>query len=150
MGSHWEGTIALGELQDLPPELQSQAQVPIQVDLNCLVDEGGFCVVKGEITVDLTLVCQRCMKPLEYKLNTQFVVSPVENDEDAKQLPEQYEPLMVSDGEINLATWIAEELYLALPFAPRHDYPCESLLTNNGKDEEIPVKPESPFAILKK
>lgn len=148
-GSTWQGTITLGDIQDLAPELQAQSAVPISVQLAFTVDEGGFCVIKGDLDVTLQLTCQRCLKPLSYPLNSEFIVSPVESDAAAKDIPEQYEPLLVADGEINLASWIAEELYLALPFAPRHEPACLSYSASSTGDEVQEAKKPSPFAVLK-
>lgn len=143
-GSHWQGTLHLADLADLPEELENQPKVLVHIDMDCGVDEHGFCVVKGVIQADLDLICQRCMKPFHYPLKASFLVSPVGSDEEAKHIPGQYEPLLVSQGEIDLSTWIAEELYLALPFAPRHEFSCEGYETNNER------KGASPFAILKR
>lgn len=148
-GQLCEGTVTLGEIPELAPELASQAATPIHIKMNFEVDEHEYCVVKGELSVTLAGICQRCLKPFTYPVTSQFVVSPVTNDEDAKTLPERYEPLLVTEGEINLATWIAEELYLALPFAPRHEPSCISYANNNDEAEDQQDKKPSPFAALK-
>lgn len=147
-GQQYDGILKLGELPELAEELREQAQVPVQVSLDFCQDAGDCCVVKGAVSVTVSLVCQRCLKAFDYPLQTHFTVSPVQTDEAAKQLPGSYEPLMVTEGEINVATWIAEELHLALPLAPRHEPSCESRM-NDSKDNTVRSQRKSPFEVLK-
>ncbi len=74
------------------------------------------------------------------------MVSPVKSDKQAEQLPERYEPLLMSDGEINVSEWIAEEIHLALPLAPCHEPPCVSFSNDEGEEDQAP--PQNPFMKL--
>lgn len=144
----FEGTLHLEDIPQLAKELSEQKSVPVELVLDFFQDDDGLCVVKGDIKTTVLLTCQRCMQPLSFALHTTFCVSPVHTDEAAKQLPERYEPLMVMEGEINVPTWIAEELHLALPLAPRHEPACKSDL-DNYKASEAQAGAKSPFAALK-
>jgi len=123
-GTRLEGQILLSKLNNLSEELKAQETQPVSVVMNFSVDEAGYCCIAGEWEVDLTLVCQRCLQPMTTHIKTPILVSPVENDQQAKDLPAEYEPLLVTQGEIHISEWIAEELYLALPLAPCHHTKC--------------------------
>lgn len=125
------GNIPLGKLPNLDEVLKEQAATEVAVSVVFSMDSEGYCCVAGELAVDLQLICQRCMQPMEQPIRATFLVSPVVSDAQADRLPSRYEPLLVTDGEIVVAQWIAEELYLALPFVPRHDFKCVSHETFN-------------------
>jgi uncharacterized protein len=129
-GLRLSGKIPLGNLPNLDAELKSQGATEVTVTVVFSMDSDGYCRVAGELEVDLVLICQRCMLPMDLPLRANFLVSPVVSDVQAQQLPARYEPLLVTNGEIVVTQWIAEELYLALPFVPRHDTDCVSHDTN--------------------
>jgi uncharacterized protein len=132
-GSPLSGKILIGNLPNLDEQLKTQGATEVAVSIVFSMDSEGYCSVAGELAVDLVMICQRCMQPMDLPLRANFLVSPVVSDVQAQQLPARYEPLLVTDGEIVVAQWIAEELYLALPFVPRHDTDCVSHDTYNDK-----------------
>lgn len=144
-GTKMTGQIKLSDLTNIEKELKSQDKL-VTLNLNFSLQDGDLCCIKGELSVDLEVICQRCLQPMIYPLRTSILVSPVSSDKQAEHLPEQYEPLLVTDGEINLGQWIAEEIHLALPLAPCHEPPCVSLNTDEGDDAGEP--PQNPFKKL--
>lgn len=125
-GSRVAGKILLSKLPNLDEVLEKQAATEVSVSIVFSMDSEGYCCIAGELAVDLSLTCQRCLQPMEQPIRATFLVSPVVSDAQAERLPSRYEPLMTLDNEIVVAQWIAEELFLALPFVPRHDYECVS------------------------
>lgn len=124
VGTTMKGQILLGRLLHLDSELKARKDQPVTVSLQFSVDSEGYCSIQGEIIGDLSMVCQRCMQPMMKTVQANILVSPVSSDAQAKQLPSQYEPLLMTNGAIDFAEWIAEELHLALPFVPYHDTDC--------------------------
>lgn len=147
-GTQLSGDISLCNLNDLNQELKSQKNAIVSVSLNFSTDGEGICCIKGDLAVNLSLICQRCLQPMDYFLESSFQVSPVASDQEAQHLPSRYEPLLTHDGEISLAEWIAEEIHLALPLAPRHEPSCVSYDTKDEGDESGSNSPGSPFAKL--
>lgn len=131
-GTCISGKILLGQLPNLPEEFKGQEQTPLFVTLTFNQDSEGHPYIEGGLSVELTRNCQRCLQPMLQRIESPICVSPVANYNDAALLPPQYEPLLVKKGTISVAEWIAEELYLALPFVPRHDKECVGYDTNNG------------------
>ena len=125
-GTWLQGRVKLATLANLPDELRSQSNTLIELRLHFTRDENGLGVIKGIIAVEVQLSCQRCLEPMPHQINSSILVSPVTSDSEAKRLPAHYDPLLISDDRLDLSDWIAEELYLALPFVPRHDYMCVS------------------------
>jgi uncharacterized protein len=132
-GTRLSGQMPLKSLGNLSGDLKGQQDAIISVSLEFSIDKEGYCCIKGEMTVDLNFTCQRCMQPMIQTVKSSILVSPVTSDAQAKQLPARYEPLLVTDGEVSLKEWIAEELHLALPLVPRHETPC---LKGNGNGDE--------------
>lgn len=125
-GADIAGQIKAADVLALSKELKQQALTPITCQLRFYVADDGFCTIEGEMVGDFELICQRCMQPMRYVLKAEILVSPVNSDSEAKQLPSRYDPLMMHNGEVNFAEWIAEELHLALPLVPRHETDCVS------------------------
>lgn len=151
-GTCLSGIIKISELIGLISEFADQGDTPVTISLLFSLDEDGLCCVKGEITVDLQLICQRCLQPMQQTIQSSVLVSPVSSNAAAAKLPSQYEPLLVTNGEVRLAEWIAEELHLALPLVPRHETQCVSYYTeeNIKGDQDASTSTHSPFEELKR
>ena len=126
------------ELADLIAEFAA----PVKVVLEFAVDFEGNRYLSGKLQADLTLICQRCLKPYLYKVDSTFCLSPVKSEKEAKHLPQHYEPLMLGD-DILLTEIIQQELVLALPMVPMHDDAVCS-----AKPATAALKPANPFAKL--
>jgi uncharacterized protein len=117
----------------------------VWLELKFGVDERNTFYLKGYIKTQVELVCQRCLQNVMYKTESQFLLSPVHNDEEVKTLASCYEPLLVT-GEILLKTMIEDEILLSLPLIPLHDPSvCEVKLE---PIESKKYKPNHPFAKL--
>jgi uncharacterized protein len=147
-GRKLSGQILLSKLTNLAKELKAQKDKVVTVSLVFSIDNVGLCSIVGDMAVDLELICQRCLQPMLYQLCTEVRVSPVVSDTQAEHLPAHYEPLLVTNGEITLAEWIAEELHLALPLAPRHEPPCVSFSAKDEKEGSGSSSSKKPFAKL--
>lgn len=132
-GTRLSGKILLRELPNISEEFADQGETPVCITLIFSRDSEGYCCIEGGISVEVWRKCQRCLEPVQERVETSICVSPVANYNEAGQLPPQYEPLLVHKGSITMAEWIAEELHLALPFVPRHSTECVSY--NDNQDE---------------
>jgi uncharacterized protein len=122
------------------------------------VDEGGVPIVTGGVQASLVLQCQRCMEAMVLPVAVNVRLGIVSSRKAAEQLPGGYEPLVVSEADISIATLIEDELILALPVVAMHaieDCPQgEAYLGSRvGPDEAGPAdestpKRENPFAVL--
>lgn len=128
-----------------------------QVDyvLNFGVDEGGAPNIIGTAQTVLPIECQRCMEMMEFPIKLNIRLALVKSRQAAQQLPENYDPLLVSpDEEISAESIIEDELILALPQVAMHEIKdCpkgESFLNTGDGAAEGSTAPqrENPFAML--
>ena len=119
------------------------------------VDEGGVPRVTGTVQTALPIECQRCMESMEFPVSLNIQLALVKSRESAKQLPENYDPLLVSqDTEISVESIIEDELILALPQVAMHeikDCPKGESFRNTGdgaaESGSAPQR-KNPFAML--
>ena len=123
-----------------------------QVKLSFFIDSQKLVVMKGNVTVDVELECQRCKQPFIQTLECEFCYSPVTNIAQIDELPEIYEPIEFNEfGEIDLIGAVEDELMLCLPIVPMHlSEHCEVSVAEQvfGELPEELAKKPNPFAVL--
>ena len=114
--------------------------------LEFLRDVEHRAVLHCEVTAILRLRCQRCLEALDHQVDASIDLALVSGTDEERQLPEQYEPLPVSERLIRPADLIEEELLLALPQIPKHDpVGCAARATETLRG---PKGRTSPFSVL--
>lgn len=144
VGSTFVGTMPLKTLDRLENVISNQ-QDEITVQLEFGKDIEGIRFVHGLISGQVELVCQRCLKPFMLAIKSEFALSPVKDDQEAKELSTLYEPLLMTN-EILLKTIIEDELLLNLPLVPMH--PVEECSVKLAESEPEVVKKTNPFSQL--
>ena len=140
-----EGIIPVGCMSRLSGLLSSDAS-DIEVHLEFGIDERGIRYVRGQFTTTVQVLCQRCLEPMWLAINTDTHLALVQGQEEAEQLPECYEPLILTADAVRLVDIVEDDLLLALPFAPTHAAEmCEPGILGSN---EGPALKKSPFAIL--
>ncbi len=157
-GRTLEGCLPLSSLLRLLPLLATDAaalstQSDVEYLLEFGVDEGGSPRVAGSVKATLPLTCQRCMETMGFSVSTQTRLGIVSSRAAAQQLPECYDPLLVLDDEITVASIIEDELILALPLVAMHNNEeCPKsialLNTEGGQEDVTTMRRENPFAVL--
>ncbi|MCP4044165.1 MAG: hypothetical protein GY731_19795 [Gammaproteobacteria bacterium] len=124
----------------------------VDVVLDFTRNEEGHPSIAGEIHAELEFVCQRCLEPVRKHLDLEVRLGLVVSDEQARQLPEGMEPLLVTESPMPLIEIVEDELILALPLIPMHSPDaCKrvELLRRSGviaeSDQE---RADNPFAVL--
>lgn len=98
------------------------ASLVVEAELIFGQDQMGFSMITGELRGKVKLKCQRCLGLLEYPIDVELSLSPIESEKELDNLPDYVEPLMVQpDGSVQVGPWLAEELHLALPMVPKHE-----------------------------
>lgn len=101
-------------------------------------------------SLEVTLQCQRCLKPMTGQLNIERRFRFVVDEAEALRLDEETEDdVLVLSREFDLHALVEDELILALPIVPRHESCPEPLLVAGESapdfaEEERP----NPFAVL--
>ena len=104
-------------------------------------------VVRGSITADVVLRCNRCLTEIPYEAAASVT--------QAYGLPSDEDILMIeSDGSIDLGPVLHDELSLAIPLVPVCKESCAGLCPTCGNDlntnpcDGHPEESSSPFAVL--
>lgn len=122
-GGRLDGALALAALPRLVTAL-NRADGVVKVALVAGVDRQGVHFIAGVMHTEVELVCQRCLEPLRVALDATVSLGLVHGEAEADRLPEEYEPLLVPEGNLGVADLVEDELLLALPRIPRHDDAC--------------------------
>jgi uncharacterized protein len=145
-GRELHGRMALADLPRVLPLLESDAgELDVVFELGR--DEDGTHTLCGSVKGNLELRCQRCLEPMTYGLDTQFRLALVFSQEAAGEVPERYEPLLITREPTSLAEVVSEEVLLALPIVPMHgeDAECRALASDYAPAAD---ERENPFAVL--
>jgi uncharacterized protein len=112
--------------------------------------EQGVAVAQLTMKGTATLECQRCMKPLEFALDTHERVGLVGSEAEAGQVPADLETMLAPGGRIGIDELVTEELLLSLPSVPLHGQGDECLAPPlpPGAVSEPVSETHTPFARL--
>jgi len=143
---HLDGLVKLADMPRLNPTVGMDNDC-VQVKMHFGVDEQGINYIKGHLETKLKLQCQRCMEPYLYEIMSDFMLGIVSSLDEAKALPELYEPALTKDGSLALRELIEDEIILNLPIIPRHELEnCNVKLPYRDAEWE---ETKNPFAVLK-
>lgn len=144
-----EGSFHLSEMERLS-ELLYDNKGLADFQLSFGKDKEGIRLIEGSIRADVKVICQRCMKPLSLKLNLPVKLSPVFSNEEARQLPKDYDPLVMDTELVTLIDIIEDEILVNIPSFPKHDIEkcsikIDDLLERKTKKQQ---NKDNPFNVL--
>ena len=146
VGRSFRGEVPVSEMPRLAQLLSSQdGSLNAQLDFG--VDERRIRTLKGSIKGSIELVCQRCLGALRFPLDLKICLGIVTSEAELDQLPDGYEPLLVSGEPILTFDVIEDEVLLAVPAIPVHE---GSEHCDTGYQNEPLAKRDNPFSVLEK
>lgn len=110
-------------------------------------DALGISFLALEIEGDLPLICQRTLEPFGWPLHLVQRLGLVRSEHEEAGLTEDYEALLLEDGEVDLADVIQDEALLAIPLiplSPGSESQAEWIDPGQPDEDEV----VSPFAAL--
>ncbi len=112
--------------------------------------EGGRALVRGQVAMNMRLICQRCLGEVAVAVDEPIALAMVRSDAEARNLPEELDPLLVEEGSIRPLDLVEDELLLAVPLVPMH-WPavCRLAYLPGERDLEQEAPKKSPFAALR-
>lgn len=124
---------------------------PIECEIEFHQDQEKHRLVTGSCNTKVVMTCQRCLEEVELPLASRFQLGLVFNDEQARQLPKQLEPVeLEEDGHLDLWAMVEDEVLLALPMFPtHHDEKCQPRQPE-PKTTDSNIKRPNPFDVLAK
>lgn len=145
--SYHEGVIPLQELSRLTSMVTSN-QAEILVKFVFSDSEYGRPVVKGHLEVELSIECQRCLKPVVQPVDLDFelLIDAPDNIVQTSGIDTLYS----EDGAIDIFEVVEDELILGLPLVALHeDGSCNEHWHVSGNVHEEAER-ENPFLVLEK
>ncbi|MDR3410072.1 MAG: YceD family protein [Formivibrio sp.] len=99
-----------------------------------------------QVSADLELVCQRCLKPMPFRVKADTVLTQFQDEMKLDEAVAQDEDLegILFEPELDVEMLVEDEVLLALPYAPRHAI-CDP--TGDRAKFSGDAKP-NPFAVL--
>lgn len=150
--SSYDGLLSHSRLPRLAEMATDNGEVEVKLAFDR--DDQGLVVLSCQIRTGLKLVCQRCSESFIYPVEKAVVYSPITDDTAAEELPDSYEPVLVSEsGELNLLQLIEEELLLAAPIVAMHDNDACHIGSEDmscGKIDDAGDAKPNPFSVLSK
>jgi uncharacterized protein len=104
-----------------------------------------------EADVDLPMVCQRCLNPVDVPLEVSRSFRFVADEATAaKEDDESEEDILALSRSFDLLELVEDELLMEVPVAPRHDV-CPEAVKMSAEDPDFEAaqpEKEHPFALL--
>ncbi len=101
-----------------------------------------------QVSADIELVCQRCLKPMPFRVDADTVLVQFPDEARLDEAVAQEEDLegILFEPELDVEMLVEDEVLLALPYAPRHAT-CDP---TGGKEKSSGDAKPNPFAVLAK
>lgn len=150
-GGQLEGVVNLMDMLRLQDRL-CDTQGTVYINWEFIRNEKYHPTIQGVIQATLSVLCQRCLQPMDWVIDTKIALLVQEEGEKEEDVPIGYEVLALTKSSclVPLIDLIEDELILALPFVTKHTS-CPSndyqLPDNLSQDNTFQV---NPFNILSK
>ncbi len=142
------GTFSAGDLPRLKAEAVDDAVV-LDWSLQGGTNSYGHPELTMQVTGKVSLICQRCMKPFDFPVESAQVLvlakSDAQADEIESLLDDESVDVIVGDRSTRIVDLVEDEALLALPSSPRHET-CPDQESQTRLEE---VRKPSPFDVLK-
>jgi uncharacterized protein len=144
---HREGVTPVAEMSRLNKDCADQSgQIAWTIDGS--TSKQGYPQMTLSVSGTVQLVCQRCLAPFAYEMDSSTVLILGKDDEHADEIEEVLNDesidVIVGSRECDIRDLFEDEALLALPQVPKHDVCPDNKLLDAVKSD----KP-SPFAGLK-
>jgi uncharacterized protein len=113
-------------------------------------DELGMAYLALHVQAPLSLICQRTLEPFIMPVTLDMRLGLISDESEEAGLPPGYEPLLVTDGRVDMAAVIEDELLLAVPLVPvSPDSELPAVAQDPRDDAQAEAPRENPFAVLR-
>mgnify|MGYP000880284414 CR=1 FL=1 len=154
-----KGIVALERLSRFKESLASDVG-KIWVSLNFSINESGQKLIRGKLSADIEVFCQRCLEPLTINLVDEIKLILLSDENEINRLAANLDPWVCSNYRLYLARMIEEQLILCMPLITYHpDRVCLDKLKYKGRalaqevdsaqENKTMDDPKNPFHILK-
>lgn len=151
-----EGAVSPLRLERLA-DLATDAHEPVPVHYRIEFFQPGadkLWLARISVEAELRLICERCLEPMALSLSGDSTLQFVYSDEQAAQVGEAYEPVILDDeGMVSIAELVEDEVLMAVPVVVRHPEACREPWRESVADTVDPGPDgsgmkDNPFAVL--
>ena len=142
-----QGVAFTSDMSRLLESCSIPQEIPqIELELSGHANQIGQLYLTGKFKVVVTLLCQRCLKAMQFPIQENFRWQLVFSDLEEQEISSHSDTVrLLSDKqELNLLNLLEEEIILALPLIPKHSH-CLDRLAILGQNDNFTIKPEGPF-----
>ena len=154
-----QGRVLVGALSmSQMARLRAVALEPLadaEVDLQFSVEDQGLRVITGRVGAVINVECQRCLSPMEMRLDCVVGLQVVADEEAAGLIDDEWEPLIDSGDAVSLTQLVEDELLVELPAVSLHEEgecqpPSSHALTGQvaGNSRDPSLEKPNPFGVL--
>ncbi|HNE25622.1 MAG TPA: YceD family protein [Pseudomonadales bacterium] len=150
-GGRLSGGVSFVQLERLAQQL-CDTDGQAHADWLFSLDEQSRKVIHGSVDALVSLVCQRCLEPVQVAVHADTALALVWSDEQAAQLSRTLDPVLMETDMLDVLATVEDELLLALPIVAAHEAgTCQAAQIHS---EETPVdvmagaKKINPFQVL--
>jgi uncharacterized protein len=118
-GEQLKGKLPLKPMSRLHDSL-CEVEGEVEIDWLFSTDEKQRPTIRGRIQTLLKMVCQRCLQPMPWPIETSVALVLLKEGQTENELPDGYEALTLTSTQISLITLVEDELILALPIVAKH------------------------------
>jgi uncharacterized protein len=156
-----EGSTKLAEFSRLVAECAS-AEAMINWSLHGGADQLGLPKLVLNVEAQVQLMCQRCLSPMAFDIDSRSELILAKNDEHADEIEAMLDDdeidVVVGSKTFNVMDLIEDEILLAIPQSPKHAVCPDVLLVSSEVSSAVSKTAVeanssgkvSPFAVLKK
>ncbi len=111
-------------------------------------DDRHRCLVEVHVTANVQLECQTTFESINYQIDSKIVYCTVIDEEQIADLDEEYEALLIEDGQVDIKQFIEDELILSLPIIANRVSEDLGIKMSYGEiPQEVETK-KNPFLVL--
>jgi len=142
-----QGEIPLESLPRLRAQLAEDGGA-VRALLEFARDEQRAAVIRGELDVEVRMICQRCLEVVSLPIHGEYDYAVVREESAAQAQPKGYDLLEVGEEPLDLLALVEDELLLALPIVPVHEHCQHEAALDEPEPPEDEVKRSNPFSVL--
>ena len=148
------GTVSLQSLPRFKESLANDQGI-VEIALYFSVNDSKQRIIKGSISAQVEVACQRCLEPLAIYLKDDISLVLLEEESAATNLDPELDPWICNEFKLVLTEVVDEQLMLCMPIVNYHEtrdcleqleYKRTELSTNSSSQASLK---ESPFSVLK-
>src|SRR5690606_14388058 len=151
-GQEIRGQAPIDQFERLIEDLPEQADTTVSWSIKGEMDAFGQRFLHVHVIAAPLLECQRCMKPLEWAVDSQNRLQVVNSeaaldvDDGTDVDPDDAIERILGSQRLDVLALVEDEIILSLPYVPKHDV-CSLLSESLAEEPDADEVRPSPFAV---